>query len=250
MNTTKKKRYRPYFGFEIECEYNPEALPGLRVGSYHSPVRVPGTKYWKAESDGSIHTRKRNWRTAEFTSIVVGTEGYKDALREFQKLLGGTEKPLKKVVGFNTSMGAHIHLSLSNIRLKDRVLTIHDRELFTIVNRKMQERGFSKSFIDEFNEHYWRSYSQHGGNRTTRYNSLNVATHIPTIEWRSFNLLPVSNWLEFHALYEVGIESLLEFVGTLRKTGFKCTVNIDADETTSVEETNIKDIRVSIDGED
>lgn len=221
------KREDLLFGLEIEMEYSTKVRNDrrLRKGDYHEPNKLGRTRYWRVESDGSLHTRKMD-DTAEVTSIPITIEQLPDALKEFKNFFSTKKNfPLSQVMNFNDSCGAHIHVSINDKRIRNMVIKYSETRLREIALNRLtalaQENRLTLKQVEQFKKHYYRDYARDLSSESTRfggrgrYGSVNFQGTPNTLEWRSFNLLPVTTWEEFELFYSVGIESLIEFINSL-----------------------------------
>jgi len=103
-------------GIEIETEYNSDKI-SIRKNSYHSDINhnTFGKNFF-AESDGSLTDRKFGvaGETVEIISRPFFIGEFPEIFKDFQnEVIERSEvKELNKVLNFNDSCGAHIHISL------------------------------------------------------------------------------------------------------------------------------------------
>lgn len=214
-------------GLEIEAEYNREYIDRIKTGDYHHPETF--TTMWGAERDGSLDVVGfEEGDVVEFTSKVLSAKTFFGALEHFEKKiksLAGEDLELFDVLNFNSSCGAHIHFSLSEDKtLPIKIIRHQEVLLREIVIKNMKGAAMGDAFITLFDKQYYRSYalsaSNNGAKRDNKYNSLNFHTRKNTVEWRSFNLRPVRTWKEFHLMYRVAYNSIIEFIHLLQRESF------------------------------
>lgn len=218
------------FGLEIECEYNPNKI-SPRVGSYHNPVKQ--NKYWFAETDGSLSASRDGWRTMELTSKPFTLADLPKVMKSLrQTVFKG--KTMDEVMHINDTCGNHIHVSMfQKEEGNPATFTVHHAgkafkfdgmpRTLTLTARKM--KAIRKEVLALLpapaQERYFRTYAKKTTrskiNNGDRYNEWNYINGYRA-EFRSFNLLGVTDWATFVAKYE-GVFAVLE--QHLVNTGWK-----------------------------
>jgi hypothetical protein len=181
------------FGVEIECFLPVEVMSAnnIQVGHYHGGLQIPGLpEGWKAQSDGSLHSRSRNLRPVEISSPVLkGREGILQLQAVLRQL---------KTWGFKTnpSCGLHVHVGAElagNVRVVRNLVNLcakFERGLFAITGTKRREAGHYSAPISEAyraieNANNWADFQR----VAVKYRSVNLC-HLfgsyKTVEFRVF----------------------------------------------------------------
>ena len=176
------------FGIEIETIVPETTLrnDGLRIGHYHGGIQVPYLPAgWKAERDGSIHT-KPGYAACEIVSpILRGAEG----LAQVAEVIRILEEKGHRV---NASCGTHCHIGYKRDWPADalaRLVTIVaycEKGLYAITGTKSRERGSYCGGVRK----YGNDKSAKPALDRNRYHALNLTNLAhgtrETVEFRVF----------------------------------------------------------------
>lgn len=208
---------KKYIGFEIECVYN-SRLINLDVGGYHEGTQCG--KFWTAQNDGSINPSRnnKNWadwgQCVEMVSVVLDSENkVKSAIKEFIDIMSKKGKyELNEVIDFNSSVGFHIHFSISRDGKEYRFKDFIDSGVFSKLRRRLF-KDLKNSEIPSKTaiiQHYNRSYARqlridslgHFRQSSDKYTEFNFYSEVKKqgLEWRSPNFLDIQTWSEFNYL--------------------------------------------------
>jgi hypothetical protein len=219
------------FGIELECEVNGREHQ-LQRGNYHRGLPLDGDRTWRVEQDSSLRVHKfgdGTGYTAEIVSKILKLSDYKEALKKFEEVLSkeGT-KELNEVLNFNESCGAHIHFSFINhfhpmykYLPQSCETRLHDIAMVNV--RRLHAQGkISQAVLEKFIANYYRGYAKKwvDGNREGKMVSLNAHKENRTFEWRSFNLTGIETWSEFHAMIDMGVNTVVEFLTEMQTKGY------------------------------
>lgn len=158
------------FGIEIECFVPRDAVA---AGSYHHGVQVPELpEGWNAQTDGSLHTRKRGYKGVEIVSPKLqGIEGIRQVQTVCRWLnsIGAT---------VNNTCGFHVHVGWNGTR-QDLVKCVSlvanfEKAIFATTGTKDRERGGFCRSVAASAEHRGLNYNQQRWN-LSRYHVLNLA---------------------------------------------------------------------------
>jgi len=227
-------------GVEIEAEINNKKWAGIfNCGSYHDShptILKHSNREWIIERDSSLQSTKFDYgTTAEFISCPFPIDEWLRVLQNFQRGIrrNSTAKklPLNRILNFNYSCGAHIHLSLweqshqiSEIEARDDWITeiqgVPARRLRRIVPtayfREVRKELFKRiqaelpAVWDRWKAQYFRHYAKRlilKRRSLTREQEWNF-NPLRTVEFRSMNLNGVTTWTQFFKLWRIVFETL------------------------------------------
>jgi hypothetical protein len=188
------------YGLEIECE-----LPysnQINRGDYHEGIKCG--KYWTAERDGSLHTKKGGYNV-EFVSVVLTKEQIPEAIRELKAICKDDANRFHNF-SVNNSCGAHIHFSTKS---KGKIQHFYKQLPPSFVKeigakgRETIAQKFPKYISGKFEKQYNRGYARQFSGveyMRGRYYEFNT-TETKGMEWRSFNLQGVRTWEQMEQMY-------------------------------------------------
>jgi len=222
-----------YTGFEIETIINTEKH-NFNIGAYHNGIKL--NKYFKLERDSSINAgscREFEFKTdCEFITPILKTKTeFFKAVKNFIKVLSKNNLyKLNEVMNINSNCGCHIHLSLSNNKkfknFIDYEILKETRDLFfnkldnnNIINENTKtqvKNNYTRSYAETLKKRVWKS--NFNTSRLTEFNSCSERDN-KGLEWRSFNLCGVKNWLELEELFKIAYE-VIYFLFTKRTKGY------------------------------
>jgi hypothetical protein len=231
-------------GIELEVEYNQKLLGYIKRNIYHSerPIKLPNSKYFCCEDDGSISTKKfRDGGVVEIISKPFKIKDMSKVLEDFRKSIyqivadkqrisiQEAEKKFKlsQLINFNKSCGCHIHFSicykrknkvyqlktkgkinnfknLNPIVLKSVITMKTLNKINDMLHNEIKEK--LPKVYEAFESQFYRNYASKMSriSHTIREKSFNFRTiGNEHIEFRSFNLCGVTNWNSFNKMFEI-----------------------------------------------
>lgn len=236
ITSIPETKYKILYGLELELEYNKIKLGKIMKNSYHSVDAKKFNKYFIAESDGSLRSETFPYGegdTVELISIPMTSENVmkslqnfkEDIIQRYKEQTGNETCELKDVISFNTSTGAHVHMSLLVKNSHDEVISLRNNkkikfhgqsknimsfsniEFMKKIARKIKTRIKNElpEFYESFVKNYYRRYARRMTTRTSssqRYTEFNT-TNNKTIEYRSLHLRGIETWTQLFKFYEI-----------------------------------------------
>ena len=124
------------------------------------------------------------------------------------------------------------HENDKTINYVDRVKTEEDKDsykvfLFQMIMNNLKKEGFSQKFREQFRGQYYRGYAKKYRDRNERGQTLNFTNGSTcSVEWRSFNLLPVQTWDEFERILKVAVETITQFISRVKEKNFNYSTRV------------------------
>lgn len=206
-------------GIEIECIYN-HRLVDIDIGGYHNGEEIEDIPNWIAERDSSVHrTVTDNFRGSPVEIISKVINNKQDFFREIDEFINyfsaEREIELKKILCFNKTCGAHIHISVpykKQIFMKktSNLCLIRTRQKFF---KEIKKSNLSRNAKKLILKNYFRSFSKDKlpkdrnsiGDMYDRNREFNFYSEIQGkgIEWRSLSMQGITKWSEFREFWEI-----------------------------------------------
>jgi len=191
-------------GFELESEVDIDVVEslGLEINNYHSLKKQKLGKYpIRVETDSSIVCRRNNMAGAEF---ITYPRTLRDALwylgKQLQALTGCTDtEDFTDTLNFNSTTGAHIHISAKKLNLKEMIMNENFLKYFD-KNLKVALKDYPIVL-----EQFYRSYARKFIYRNLwkeRHNWLNYNSRWNTVEIRGANLVGIKTIKDIKIVYE------------------------------------------------
>jgi len=229
-------------GIEIEMEYDSSKIKIDKEG-YHQDLAEESEYFWVsdsfiAEQDGSLRVYKfiDSGDTVELISVPFLVEDGMTVVEKFHDSFKGYD--LNKIINFNDSTGAHIHLSVLNpelegytsIKLRDHIVRkfkgkpVFFRDVVGLallgkIKAGVVERVEAALPADVFNK--WQSalVRSHAASiedgedmyHCDRHKEWNLTLQ-NRIEYRGFNLRGIQTWEQLFKIYEILFSVIQEVI--------------------------------------
>ncbi|MDD2410031.1 MAG: hypothetical protein PHD03_04880 [Bacilli bacterium] len=191
------------FGIEIEGNYNMDkvAFDQNDIESYHSGGEFYILDFFKVENDSSI--KGYFFDNNAGVEVITKPIEYNDINVLFSKLkeLLNIKDYMGGSIQFNSSTGAHMHISLNNTHFIKKICDYKvSKEIETEIFKFLENYSFAYS---EVKNNFFRDYAKKltPNNVEQRYVSINTSgNNNPTIEIRSINFNGVISLIQMYFL--------------------------------------------------
>lgn len=196
-------------GMELECIVNTSKRSVIKE-RYGKLALNKGLVGWRVTSDSSVRSTHENvrWKSDTVNSFefvsqkIAGKKQFQNVMNSFKKFISHDGKyELNEVVSFNSTCGAHVHISIKNFKFKDKTFYLN----YPKVRKYFFEKVKASTVISKEHilNHYFRGYAKRfqknymkGNVRSSEFNFISESEGTG-LEWRSVNLLNIKTWKEF-----------------------------------------------------
>lgn len=211
-------------GIEIECILN-SSIHSIQEGSYHNGIKIRGLTGFKAERDGSLRgiEFEENSHPIEIISNCYGSvASFKSAIERFIKFFSKDgHYELKDVLRFNRSCGSHLHISIKDLVITNKVIlqVFQNTRKYFIGKVKQSNIESKQDILDRYNRSYAQLMTKENFRRVLRNKEFNLAGEGQGtgIEWRSLNLTNIKTWDELREIIAIIINSVEYFIKNAQK---------------------------------